>query len=71
MEDRIVASFMVHPLLCSFKDAVLDMTENTKEKVRNESLRANVDFFVNRPFFFIVEMDHDILALGRIKDPTW
>jgi len=58
-------------MILFFQDAVLDMTESTKERVRNESLKADVEFFVNRPFFFIVEMDHDILALGRIKDPTW
>ena len=28
-------------------------------------------FNVNRPFVFIFEINHQIVALGRIKDPHW
>jgi hypothetical protein len=50
---------------------MLELSENTKEKVTHNQLKFEVEFNVNRPFFFLVELDHDILAMGRIKDPNW
>ena len=50
---------------------MLDLTENVNEKVTFDQLKPELNISVNRPFFFIVEMDHDVLALGRIKDPNW
>ena len=50
---------------------MLDLTENVNEKVTFDHLKPELNISVNRPFFFIVEMDHDVLALGRIKDPNW
>ena len=50
---------------------MLDLTENVDEKVSFDHLKPEFNISVNRPFFFIVEMDHDVLALGRIKDPNW
>ena len=49
----------------------MDLTENAEEKINYGHLRADVDFVVNRPFLFIVEVDHTILAMGKIKDPNW
>lgn len=50
---------------------MLDLTENSNEKITYDHLRADVDFSVDKPFLFIVEVDHSILAMGKIKDPQW
>ena len=53
------------------QDSILEMTENSQEKITYDHLKPDADFEVNKPFLFIIEMNHDILAMGKIKDPTW
>ncbi len=35
---------------------MLDLTENTEDKLKYDHLKAQIDFTVNRPFFFMVEV---------------
>jgi len=32
---------------------------------------TSINFVANQPFLFIMEVEGEILALGRIKDPYW
>ena len=49
----------------------MELTENAVDKISYDHLRADIDFVVDRPFFFIVEVDHIVLAMGKIRDPNW
>ena len=55
------------------------MIESTKEEPIMETSEAQLtfkeefqfDLILNRPFLFILIVERQILAFGRIKDPYW
>ena len=41
------------------------------EDIEMQNADTDLEFIVNRPFMAILQVDHEILAVGRIKDPLW
>ncbi len=62
-----------------YQDAFLELTESTStdpKADKSESYDPGDDperpqLTVNKPFLFIMEVDEDIIAFGRVKDPYW
>ena len=41
------------------------------EDIEMQNAETDLEFIVNQPFMAILQVDHEILAVGRIKDPLW
>ena len=63
-----------------YQDTFLELIESTRldpEKDKSEAKATSTESLqqeevvVDRPFLFLLSVDRDILALGRIRDPYW
>ena len=59
-----------------YQDVYLQMLETEDadlldEDIEMQNAETDLEFIVNQPFMAILQVDHEILAVGRIKDPLW
>ena len=56
-----------------YQDVFLEMIESDaehsflNEDIENRNAPTEIEFHVNKPFMFLVKMDHELLAVGRVK----
>ena len=56
-----------------YQDVFLEMIESDAEHsfltqdIENRNAPTDIEFHVNKPFMFLVKMDHELLAVGRVK----
>ena len=58
-----------------YQDVLIDMTESEDsgllaEDIDIKNAEADLKLTANRPFLFMVKMDHELLAIGRITVTT-
>merc|ERR1712141_692396 len=63
-------------LIGVYQDVFLQMVEKEDtdlsiDDIENGNLKSDSKFVADRPFMVVLQIDNEVIAIGRVKDPLW